>query len=268
MLREALIDALRPFHFRGKLRLLGGIAPREGERTVRVFGYDMRLDLAEAIQRWIYLGAFEPQETAEVRRRLKPGMTFLDVGANVGYFTLLAASRVGREGRVFSVEPSPYAYERLTASVRANGLSQVKAFQMGLSARAGELNLYVPPASDGFHSPTMSAGWETVVRVPVRPLDDCLDEWGVNAVDLMKLDVEGHEAQILEGASRSLAAGRIRAMLCEFNDHWLRQQGSSPGELHDALLRVGFEDPEGKPEFAPYGCETRLLVHRSANAAR
>jgi len=264
MIRDALIGTLRPIHFRGKLRMLGGIAPKRGERTARVFGCDMRLDLGEAIQRWIYLGAFEPEETAVVRDWLRPGMTFLDVGANVGYFTLLGASRVGRSGRVFAVEPSPYAYGRLSGTVRANGLSQVRTFQMGLSSADGELPLYLPPESDGFHSPSMSAGWENRVTVPVRRLDDCLDEWGVETVDLVKMDVEGHESHILEGASRSLASGRIRAVLCEFNDYWLRQQGSSPEALYETLVRAGFVDRAGTPEFAPGGCETRFLVHRSA----
>lgn len=268
MLREALIDTLRPYHFRGKLKLLGGIAPQGGERTARVFGYDVRLDLSEAIQRWIYLGAFEPQETAVVRRWLRAGMTFVDVGANVGYFTLLAASRVGRGGHVFSVEPSPYAYGKLAATVRTNGLSQVRTFQMGLSSAEGELPLYVAPASHGFHSPSMGGGAETAVTVPVRRLDDCLDEWGVETVDLMKLDVEGHESHVLEGAADSLASGRIRAVLVEFNDHWLRRQGSSPRALHDKLVRAGFVDSEGEPTFAPDGCETRFLVHRSATSSR
>lgn len=268
MIRDALIGTLRPIHFRGKLRMLGGIAPKQGERTARVFGYDMRLDLGEAIQRWIYLGAFEPQETAAVQRWLGPGMTFLDVGANVGYYTLLAASRVGGSGRVFAVEPSPYAYQRLTDTVRSNDLTQVWTLQMGLSSAAGELPLYVPPVSDGFHSPTMSAGWETTVKVPVRRLDDCLDDWGVETVDLVKLDVEGHESHILEGASGALSSGRIRAILCEFNDHWLRQQGSSPEALYDTLSRAGFVDREGTAEFAPGGCETRLLVHRSVRPRR
>ncbi|HEV2147383.1 MAG TPA: FkbM family methyltransferase [Longimicrobiaceae bacterium] len=268
MLREALIDTLRPYHFRGKLRLLAGMAPRTGERTARLFGYDVRLDLAEAIQRWIYLGAFEPQETAAVRRWLRPGMTFVDVGANVGYFTLLAASRVGETGRVFAVEPSPYAHDRLNAAVSANRLAQVRTFRMGLSSTEGELNLYLPPESDGFHSPTMSASsWETL-RVPVRRLDDCLDEWGVRSVDLIKLDVEGHEAHVLEGAAGALETGRVRAVLCEFNDHWLRQQGSSPRALHDTLVRAGFVDQEGVPDFGADGCETRFLVHRSALAGR
>lgn len=265
MLREAVIDALRPYHFRGKLRVLGNVAPRSGERVARVFGYRVRLDLGEAIQRWIYLGAFEPHETAAVARRLRPGMTFLDVGANVGYFSLLAASRVGPGGRVYAVEPSPYAYGRLTESVRANGLAQVQAFQVGLSSAPGTLSLYLPPEADGFHSPTMSGDFGgPVVEVAVKRLDDCFDEWGVERVDLMKLDVEGHETKVLQGGSASLAAGRVRAVLCEFNDYWLRQQGSSPRELHAMFVDAGFSDVEGVPRFAPGGCDTRLLVHRSS----
>lgn len=266
MLRDSIISALRPYHFRGKLRLLGSIAPRSGERTARVFGYDVRLDLGEAIQWWIYLGAFEPVETAAVRSWLRPGMTFLDVGANFGYFTLLASSLVGEAGRVLAVEPSPYASRRLAETVRRNPLPQAEVFPLGLSSEPGTLNLYLSPS--GFHSPTMSASsGGDPVAVPVRRLDDCLDEWGVETVDLMKMDVEGHEPHVLAGASRVLGSGRIRAVLCEFNDHWLRQQGSSPQALYDTFGAAGFVDVAGPARFAPGCCDTRFLVHRSARGA-
>ena len=266
MLRDAIIDALRPYHFRGKLKLLQRIAPRQGERTTRLFGYDVRLDLGEAIQRWMYLGAFEPKETAVVKGWLRPGMTFLDVGANFGYFTLLAASRVGPSGRVVAVEPSPLAAGRLAENVRANSLSRVEVHQLGLSDTAGSLDLYISPAA--FHSPTMSAssGGEPV-SVPVKRLDDCLEEWGVASVDLMKMDVEGHEPFVLRGAPDALASGRIRAVLVEFNDHWLRAQGSSPDELYRIFREAGYVDTEGTAEFLPQCCDTRFLVHRTARAA-
>jgi FkbM family methyltransferase len=268
MIRDAVIDLLRPYHFRGKLRLLGSVAPTEGERAVQVFGYRVRLDLAEAIQRWIYLGAFEPQETALVRAWLKPGMTFVDVGANVGYFSLLAASLVGARGRVFAVEPSPYAHARIRATVEANRLRQVRAFQMGMSSAPGELTLYVQPEAAHFHSPTMSAasGGEPVT-VPVGRLDACLDEWGVETVDLIKVDVEGHEPFVFEGAARVLSSGRIRAALVEFNDFWLRQQGGTPDSLYRTLLAAGFVDTGGRAEFVPDCCITRFFVHRTAGAA-
>jgi FkbM family methyltransferase len=268
MIREAVIDVLRPYHFRGKLRLLAGVAPSRGERDAEVFGYRVRLDLAEAIQRWIYLGAFEPQETALVRGWLKPGMTFVDVGANVGYFSLLAASLVGERGRVYALEPSPYAYARVAATLRANRMPQVHAFQMGLSAEPGELALYLPPEDAHFHSPTMSAGsGGRPVAVPVRRLDDALDEWGVETVDLIKVDVEGHEPFVFEGASRVLRTGRVRAVLVEFNDFWLRQQGGDPEALYRTLLDAGYVDTGGRAEFTPDCVVTRFLVHRAAGAA-
>src|SRR5262245_23753485 len=80
---DNVISSFRPYNFRGKLRLLDGLVPHSGERVSKVFGYRVRLDLSEAIQRWIYMGAFERKETALVSRWLQPGMTFLDVGANV-----------------------------------------------------------------------------------------------------------------------------------------------------------------------------------------
>jgi hypothetical protein len=91
MLGEAIVNVGRGFHFRGKGRLLDKIVPPSGIRVCKVFGSTFTLDLSDVVQRQIYLGTFEPKETAIIRSRLRPGMTFLDVGANVGYYTALAA---------------------------------------------------------------------------------------------------------------------------------------------------------------------------------
>jgi FkbM family methyltransferase len=175
---------------------------------------------------------------------------------------------VGERGRVYALEPSPYAYARVAATLRANRMPQVHAFQMGLSAEPGELALYLPPEDAHFHSPTMSAGsGGRPVAVPVRRLDDALDEWGVDTVDLIKVDVEGHEPFVFEGASRVLHTGRVRAVLVEFNDFWLRQQGGDPEALYRTLLDAGYVDTGGRAEFTPDCVVTRFLVHRAAGAA-
>src|SRR3954453_6323025 len=92
---ETLLRVLRPVPFRGKYRLLHRLVPRTGTRTAEVFGARMELDLSDWIQRNIYLGSYERQETRVFRRLLKAGDVAVDVGANVGYFTPLAASRGG-----------------------------------------------------------------------------------------------------------------------------------------------------------------------------
>ena len=90
----------------------------------------------------VYLGGVRTVGDGVVRRLLRPGMCFVDVGANIGYFTLLAARRVGSTGRVFAIEPSPYAADRLSRTVAANVIPQVRIERCGLGCRQGEVVLY------------------------------------------------------------------------------------------------------------------------------
>jgi FkbM family methyltransferase len=257
---DRLLDFLRPLRLRGKLRVLRRLVPDRGERETRVFGYRVQLDLGEDIQRAIYLGAFEPRETAIVLRLLRAGMTFVDVGANIGYFTLLAASRVGARGRVFAIEPSPVAHDRLEATVLRNAIARVVTLRLALGEQPGWLDLYLPQEGSRLHSPTMvhTPGVRTI-SVPVRTLDDCLDEWGVEHVHFLKLDIEGYEPHVLRGARRALAAGRVHAVLCEFNDPWLRAAGSSPEHLHTMLIAAGFRDLHGTPRFRRGAVQNRFF---------
>jgi FkbM family methyltransferase len=234
------IAVIRPFHFRGKYRLLNLVVPNGGMRNARVFGLQFKLDLADWIQRLIYLGAYEPLETRLVARFLAPGMTVVDVGANVGYYTALAASRIGSKGRIFAIEPDARAFAQLENVIAKNHLP-ARAFNIGLGEKSGEEHLYQSPDSRN-NSPTMIAhgGFAPTATVPIARLDDCLDEWQVTHVDLLKIDVEGWEPRVFAGASQALASGRIDAILCEFNDHWLRAAGSSPQALWKMLTAFGF----------------------------
>ena len=263
---EWLVDRLRPFEFRGKRRLLGRFVPTKGTRAANVHGALMELDLADEIQRAIYLGSVGPEEVAAVRRSLPVGGTMIDVGANVGFFTALACSRVGPSGRVLAFEPSGHVFTRLARTVETSPLKQVELFQVALSDRDGTLNLSIPPRSIGNHSPTFADvdGWEKL-EVPIGRLDDYVRRLTIDTVDLLKIDVEGHEPRVLAGAEASLRSGRVRHVLCEFNDFWLRQHGSAPAELWSQLTDMGFVDPHSRarcPEFRSGCVESRWFVRR------
>jgi FkbM family methyltransferase len=238
-----LFRALRPINFRGKYRLLDRLLPRSGTRTANLFGVRVRCDLSDLIQRQMYLGCYEPQETRTVRHLLRPGMTFVDAGANAGHFTLLAASLVGPYGRVLAFEPDPTLAEQLAAIAPPN----TRVFAHALGRDFATKTLSIPPASFGNRDPVLVElpGHEHI-RVKVAPLDATFD----GKVDLLKLDVEGHEAEVIAGAARLLAAGRIRAVLCEFNDHWLRTRGTTPDCLWDTLLDHGLAPDRPRPRFA------------------
>jgi FkbM family methyltransferase len=239
---DKLISVIRPIPFRGKFRLLSPLVPEQGIRTARIFDTLFELDLAEWCQRKIYLGAYEPRETRLMIEMLKPGMTVVDIGANIGYYTALAASRTGPGGRVFAIEPEARSFSALKRMIGGNHITAVaRAFNFGLGERQDEQHLYLSPSSTN-NSPTMipHGNFASSATVPVRTLDDCLDEWNVSQVDLIKIDVEGWEPRIFAGARRCLSAGRIDAILCEFNDFWLRAGGSSPQDLLKTLTDFGF----------------------------
>lgn len=240
---------LNPFNSRGKARLLHSLSPKQGERTVEIFGSSIKLDLSDYIQRSIYLNTFEPHESALVQGYLKRGMTFVDVGANVGYFTLMASALVGVEGMVLAFEPSPYAFGRLLHTIEGNHLPQVRAIQSGLSDASGELQLYLPKIS-GNHTPTMIANdGGTPINVPTHRLDEYLTACGIDHVDLMKIDVEGFEPNVIRGATSYIQNGRIHAILCELNKFWLEKNNSSPVQLYEEITSFGYELEECRPDF-------------------
>jgi FkbM family methyltransferase len=268
MLLEWLVAALRDVPFKGKARLLSPLVPRRGTRTAKVHGYRLRLDLSEHIQRLVYLGAYERWQTAVVRRLLRPGGVLVDVGANVGYFSFLAASLVGPGGKVLAVEPSPYAADLLGDAVRANGLGDiVRLERCGLGREAGEATLYDPLPDN--HSPSLLEDGGGSGRpgraVPIRTLDECLDAWQLSHVDLLKVDVEGYEPAVIAGGARSLGGGRVRALLVELNPHWLARAGTTPEQTCRSLRDLGFEEA-GPDRGAPSATdvEDRLFTWRGS----
>jgi FkbM family methyltransferase len=227
--------------FRGKGRLQQQVLPKTGLVRARIFGLPVELDLSDVIQRDICAGLYEPYETAWLRTHLLPGMSFVDVGANIGYYTWLASSLVGESGRVLAFEPGPYAAARLSQILDQGFVKNVVQHQVALSDYTGEGILYVPPSSAGNYNPSMTPYLPgmTAVTTPIGVLDDYLERHNFETVDVIKIDVEGLELDVLQGASRALNAHRIRAVLCECGDHAV-ECGSSQTDLNRFLTDFGF----------------------------
>jgi FkbM family methyltransferase len=225
-------------HFRGKARLQQWLLRTSGTERASVFGYVMSLDLSDVIQRDIYAGLYEPYETTFLKSWLRPGMTVVDVGANVGYYTWMASSLVGPAGRAIAVEPGPYAFERLERVVADNAIRNVTLNRMALSDTSGTATLFVPRSSEGNYNPSLTPYLPNMlpVDVAVERLDDLLDRLRVERVDLLKVDVEGHEIGVFRGAAASFREHRIRAVLCEFNEEYTEGAGGSCRELEEWLF--------------------------------
>jgi FkbM family methyltransferase len=142
---------------------------------------------------------FDPQERAVLDARISENFTFVDIGANIGAYSLFVAARAGAFARILAVEPQPEIFDRLAYNIRQNPFGTVKAVACAVADKAGELTLFLDPRNNGESSVKIvgsSAG--DAIRVPAVTLSDLLENEGFTSVDAIKLDVEGAEDLILD----------------------------------------------------------------------
>ncbi len=208
-------------------------------------------------------GTFEPNEFAFVDRMLKPGMVFVDVGANDGYYTLFAARRVGPAGKVIAIEPSSRERAHLQRNLGRNGLENVQVVAAALGAEAGFVDLHLAHGVHAGHNTLGDFAHDDVVRasserVPLETLDAVVARQGLSRVDMVKIDVEGGEAGVVAGAREVLSTMRP-VLLMELNDRALHAQGQSAATLLQTLKveldyqALSFSPVGGWPERAVEG---------------
>ncbi|MBS0537237.1 MAG: FkbM family methyltransferase [Proteobacteria bacterium] len=191
-------------------------------------------------------GTFEPNEFAFLEGFLKPGMVFVDVGANDGYYTLFAARRVGSGGKVVAVEPSTRERINLRRNLAQNGLDNVSVVPAALGAAPGDADLHLAQGVHSGHNTLGKFAHDDVTavnleRVSVKTLDKVAAELNLQKVDFVKVDVEGAEASVVAGARTTLATMRP-VMLLEINDGALCAQGIGAEALLEYLRReFGYE---------------------------
>jgi FkbM family methyltransferase len=240
-LLERVIAAGRPLQIKGKGFVFDPLTPHDGTREVTVAGrYRMTLDLSNAIHRQIFMGCFARNMTKWARALLPDGGAFLDVGAHAGYFSLLASLRVGPSGRVFAIEPNPRTFTALQHHLTQNAVNNVHAMMCGLADKPGSIVLHLPPSGLDYNATVLRRAEWTRANVPARTLDDCVREWRIERIDLMKIDVEGAEPLVLAGGAHALASGVVRHAMIEVNGPRLAEGGGGPAALAQTLARLGF----------------------------
>ena len=142
---------------------------------------------------------FDPEELAILSGAMREGFVFIDIGANVGAYSLFVARRAGPSARVLAIEPQPDIFERLTYNIRLNELSTIKALDCAVADKDGDVTLFLDPRNSGESSvKVIATGGARTLRLPARTLLDLVTGEGYSRLDAVKLDVEGAEDLILE----------------------------------------------------------------------
>ncbi|MGY2051383.1 FkbM family methyltransferase [Methylobacterium sp. JK268] len=210
---ESLVDTVDVLS-RVVMRVSGWIRPDRIGRTA--FGARMHCDIRDFIQRRVYFfGIYEPNLTHYLGQRLRPGESVVDVGANVGYVTLLAAHLVGPEGRVTSVEASPVTYRELVRNLTLNGCTTVTPINAAATGESCLVEIVETSRRNIGANTIRPAGGGGRTAVPGRPLSALLGEAAAD-VALIKIDVEGSEGPILGDILENLAAfPRLHTLVVE-----------------------------------------------------
>ena len=180
---------------------------------------------------------------------LQPGMTVLDVGANIGLVTLVFSKFVGKNGKVYAFEATPSTYEKLNAILEAGSVRNVKTFNKVISEQKGKAFFHIYPqeyaswntlADRPLEDYGISVKPELIEEIETISLDDFCKYHQVEHIDLLKIDVEGAELSVLKGIENMLSHKKVGACLFEFGQT-IYDMGIKPKELEDYLHSVGYK---------------------------
>jgi FkbM family methyltransferase len=182
------------------------------------FGFRLLLDMKKDVDRLFYLGQFESQTLHFFRNVIARDAVVFDVGANIGIYSLLAGTRAGVGGHVYSFEPSDWAFQRLTENIRINDCKNISVFKQGISDTSGTAEFHVceDDAYNSLGDSPMCAVKETKT-IKIQAIDDFCEINGITAIDVIKIDTEGADLLALQGAKRMLQSRRPPIIFCEYN---------------------------------------------------
>ncbi len=186
-------------------------------------------------------GVYEKDETALFKRIVKKNMTVADIGANIGYYTLLAARLVGDGGQVFAFEPDANNFQLLCENLALNKCQNVVAVQKAVSNKSGKAKLFLDKTNLGGHSLTQAnVKKKAAAVVETVSLDDFFRE-EQRKIDVIKMDIQGAEMDALQGMTDTLNKNQELLIFTEFWPSGLRNAGYSPEEFLERLTELGFD---------------------------
>jgi FkbM family methyltransferase len=227
--------------------LYQALIPQERVILVPVQEHQMCVDIGDMgdlTPALVSTGIYNKQMTKVVESVITREMVCLDIGANIGYFTLIMARLAGEKGKVFAFEPDPYSFDLLVKNITINGYHNVTPIQKAISNINGRATLFLDRTNQGSHSlarqgeDTHTFGKDTI-EVETQTMGSFVSNYN-GRIDFVKIDVEGAEPAVLEGMENMINQNKDLIIITEFLPDVIRRFDSSPEEYLNRLLNYGF----------------------------
>jgi FkbM family methyltransferase len=230
--------------FRSKFLPNHDLFPKNSPRVLSREGRELTLNIGEWMEWSVYFEIDDPTERA-IQDLLKPGDVALDIGSNIGSMILAMSRKVKSEGRVFGFEPSQNRYQKCIERLRFENMANAHVANVALGAKPGLVSMASPDPSN-LGRTRVTYDLQTVPSVQCVTLDQWVLDAALAKVDFIKMDVEGFECEVLQGAHATL--NRFKPILfIEVDDVNLREQGSSAHQLVQTIrdLRYRISSAQG-----------------------
>lgn len=220
---------------------------RNEEKIIKIFKENIKLYcyIDSILCKFIYTDVFEESELSFIKHYLKKGEVFVDIGANVGLFTVHAAKYVGTPGKIIAFEPSPTTYNRLLENIELNKYSNVETHQLGISGKNEILEMNISQdgfdAWNSFSKPTQGSllKKQSVSCIQIDRMDEVDSDF--YRASLIKMDIEGWELFALKGGEKFFRTENSPTILIEFTDLNAINAGTSCKEVYEYLNYLGYE---------------------------
>ncbi len=217
--------------------------PPGSVRNAVVDGINLKLDVSDTVGHSNYFSVDEPAHKL-LFKFVQPGMTAIDIGANIGATTLNLAKKVGSHGKVFSFEPSPYNFSQASINISLNNFSNIVLINQGLGNKKTTANLYnVNTNNRGMQRLLKDSAENNLydkTEVEIDTLDTSMQKYNVTNPSIIKIDVEGYELNVLKGGIETIKKYKP-ALFIELDDNNLKEQGSNAGDLIQFLLALEYK---------------------------
>lgn len=201
-------------------------------------GHQMLLDSKDSLNLSIF-GVYEPLETELIKKIIKTGDTVIDIGANIGYYTLILARLVGKNGKVYAFEPEPKNFSILSKNVKINGYKNIILVKKAVSNKSGKVRLYLSKDNLGDHRIYQSEEKRQFIEVDIIRLDDYFCE-SKEKISFIKIDTQGSEGGVFAGMTNILKKNKNLKIISEFWPKGMSNFGFKTEKLLNLLKKQNF----------------------------